>query len=223
MSPSEFFSQLLVPATSPAVMVRERRPSLPGTGLVLAGCAFVAVVVTHLIDFGADDLRIPLFNADSDASWSHLLTAAVLVTASVLMVITTARAKTQRALLAAATAIFVFLTFDEISSLHVRIDSTSWGKLVYTPVLVALSVVLLRIAGRFDGAVAIRAGLVTLFVSFGIHIFGPHIVNALGWGSQSWEYQTKVALKEGTEIAGWVLVMYGLVPGSRRLRAEGKR
>lgn len=178
---------------------------------MVAATALATVMVTHLIDFGADGLRIRLLNANSDGSWSHLLTSGVLVVSSVLMLIALTQSRRQRAVTMLGAAVFVFLSVDEISSLHVQVDSMSWGKLVYAPVLIVLGVCLWRLAGDHAGAVEIRAGLATLIISYGIHVLGPHIVHALGWSSQSWAYEIKVGLKAGTEIAGWLLVLFGLV------------
>jgi hypothetical protein len=46
-----------------------------------------------------------------------------------------------------------------------------------------------------------------LLASLAIHVLGPSAVRALGWGPDSWAYQIKVGLKEGTELAGWVLLL----------------
>jgi hypothetical protein len=46
------------------------------------------------------------------------------------------------------------------------------------------------------------------------------VVQALGWGTGSWAYQVKVGLKQGTELAGWLLILLGLGPqlAARRTR-----
>ncbi len=55
-----------------------------------------------------------------------------------------------------------------------------------------------------------------LLASLAIHVLGPSAVRALGWGPDSWAYQVKVGLKEGSELAGWVL----LLPPLARLALE---
>ena len=177
---------------------------------VLAGIAFAAVIVTHLVNFGADDLRAQLLDANSDASWSHLLIAGTLAVATGICLLGARRPREQTHAWIAVTGILAFISFDEISSLHSTIDQMSWGKLVYTPILLALCLCLWKISARSARNIELRAGLVTLLISFGIHVFGPHIVHVLGYGTSSWLYQTKVALKQGTELAGWLLVVMGL-------------
>jgi hypothetical protein len=46
------------------------------------------------------------------------------------------------------------------------------------------------------------------------------VVEALGWGSGSWVYQVKVGIKEGAELAGWLLVVVAL---TRLTRARSAR
>lgn len=178
--------------------------------IFVAGVAFVAVVSTHLINFGADDLRIRLLNADSDSSWSHLCVAAILVASTAMAILGVKRGRGSSGLWICVAGILAFLSFSELSSLHTQIDSYSWGKLVYTPILVGLCVSLWRLSAGRPGSATLRLGLAVLVLSFAIHILGPHIVHALGWGSDSWAYQIKVALKGGTELAGWLLVASGL-------------
>jgi hypothetical protein len=43
-----------------------------------------------------------------------------------------------------------------------------------------------------------------------VHVLGPHVVQALGWGTDSWAYQVEVGLKEGMELAGWLLLVFAL-------------
>jgi hypothetical protein len=197
-------------APSPVGRLAYRGLAIRGGPFVLAGVAVAAVVVTHLVNFGADDLRIRLFDANSDSSWSHLMVAGTLVAATGVGLIGAWRSQRQRSLWSAVAGILGFLSIDEISSLHAQIDQMSWGKVLYAPILLALCVCVWRLSDGGERSVVVRAGLATLLVSFGIHVFGPHVVHALGWGTDSWAYQAKVALKQGTELAGWLLVLWGL-------------
>jgi len=174
-------------------------------GLILA-----AVLATHLIDFGVYNLKIGLLNATSDSSWSHLLTSCLLVGATVLTIVAARQATRERGLWTTAAVLFAFLAVDEISPLHAQVDEMAWGKLLYVPLLLALCASLWSLSvdeGRFG---LIRIGLVTLIASYGIHVLGPHVLSALGLGSETWAYQTKVGVKAGTELAGWTLVVCGL-------------
>lgn len=209
MSTHESLSVIGVPP-APSLSRRTREAALARASLGVAATAFAAVLVSHLIDFGADDLRVALFNAESDGSWSHVLTAVVVVGATLITLAGARRVARHASLWTISAAILAFISVDEISSLHARIDAMSWGKLVYAPILAVLCVCLWRLSDRTARSLTLRAGIVTLIVSFGIHVFGPHIVSALGFSQDSWLYQIKVGLKQGTESAGWILVLLGL-------------
>jgi hypothetical protein len=172
--------------------------------------AFAAVVVTHLIDFGSDQLRVGIFDASADSSWSHFAVDAILVAAAGIAIVGAIRSSAQRRLWVAAAAVLTFLAIDEVTPLHTHVDDVNWGKALYAPILLVLGVCVWRLSEASAEKRLLRAGLATLLVSFGIHVFGVHVVHALGWTSGSWAYQVKVALKEGTELAGWLLILVGL-------------
>jgi hypothetical protein len=53
-------------------------------------------------------------------------------------------------------------------------------------------------------------GCLLLIVSFGVHAFGSEFLSALGFGPDTWMFQTKVALKHAAELSGWVMVAVAL-------------
>jgi hypothetical protein len=186
------------------------RLALRSASFIVAAAGLVAVVVTHLVDFGADDLRIRLLNANSDASWSHLVVAATLVAATAVAIAGATQSRAGWRLCTGLAAILAFLSISEITTLHAEIDRMSWGKLVYTPLLLVLCACAWGLPGLGRGRLVLRVGFATLVLSFAIHVFGPHVVHALAFNNGSWAYQIKVALKQGTELAGWLLVLLGL-------------
>jgi hypothetical protein len=56
----------------------------------------------------------------------------------------------------------------------------------------------------------VRTGLAALVFSFVVHVFGPHVVAALGYAGNTWPYQIKGMLKHSGELAGWMLVAIGI-------------
>lgn len=201
-------------AVQVAPRVARSKPARRTTTLgpfVLAGAFFSAVMVTHLVNFGTDDLRIRLLDANSDSSWSHMLIAGTLVVGSAVAVLKARQAGLyRRKLWGGSAVILAFLSISELTSLHAKIDNMSWGKLVYAPILIVLSVCLWRLSRGSRFRLVIGCGLVTLVISFAIHVLGPHLVHTLGYGYNSWAYQVKVGLKQATELAGWLLVAWGL-------------
>jgi uncharacterized membrane protein YfbV (UPF0208 family) len=107
-----------------------------------------------------------------------------------------------------ACALFAFLCVDGATRIHQHVPA--WPA-VYAPMLIALALAVVTIGRGTDRAAVLYAGLALLFGSLAIHVLGPHVVDALGWQPDGWAYQIKVALKEGTELAGWVVLVPALV------------
>jgi hypothetical protein len=181
-----------------------------GWPLLFAGVTVLAVMLTSLIDFGVDHPRIPLLDANVNSSWSHRASVAALAAGAAVALLATARSIPLRAWWGATAGILILLCLVEASPAHVQVDRLANGKLIYAPLLVVLVVCVWRLLGSSNQAALIRSGLAFLFVSYTIHIFGTAVMDALGWESGSWGYQVKVGLKEGTALAGWLLVVLAL-------------
>jgi hypothetical protein len=111
----------------------------------------------------------------------------------------------------AVTATSLFLLFVvEVSPAHVHVDRLAWGKLLYLPLLVCLAASLARLAHGSGHGRIMWVALAALAASYTVHIFGPHVVAAFGWGTDSLAFQAKVGLKEGAELAGWLLMVVAL-------------
>jgi hypothetical protein len=176
----------------------------------MAASLFLAVLVTDLVDFDAYHLRYVLLNASSPSSWSHHLTAIVIGAGAVASLIGAWREPKQRVLWAGAAAVLAFLFVDEVTSLHARVDSLSYGKLVYVPALLIVAICTWKVTTRSAHAATLRIALGLLVAAYGVHVFGPAAVHALGWGTDSWAFQIKVATKEGGELAGLALALWAL-------------
>jgi len=176
--------------------------------LVVAGAAAAAVVVTNALDFQAG-FSSRLLNANLSASWSHRATAVALVAGTVIALLRAGRAG-DRLLWTLSGIALLALFVVEVSSVHVEVDRLSYGKLIYLPLLIALVWGVSRLAAGRAPAALVRAGVLTLIISYAIHVFGVHIVEALGWGIQSLAYQLKVGVKQGTELAGWLMLVLAL-------------
>jgi peptidoglycan/LPS O-acetylase OafA/YrhL len=168
------------------------------------------VIVTNLVDFEADDLRIGILNANLDSSWSHIATSVTLGVGALIALLKALQAGDDRKLWSAIAVALLLLFIVEVSPLHVQVDALSYGKLIYLPLLAGLVVSVWRLAAGSDEAVLVRAGLASLIVSYAVHLWGMHVVEALGWGSGSGVYQLKVGIKEGAETGGWLALVWAL-------------
>jgi hypothetical protein len=181
------------------------RPTPP----LFAAVALSAVVVTNLLNFGAK-LRYPALSAGSASSWSHQADAAALALGAAICLGGAYRSAQRRAAWAGVAGILAFFFIDEVSSLHAQIDQLSYGKLAYAPLLLVLVACLSRLAIGAPHIAYLRTGLAMLLTSYLIHVLGPHLVSSFGWGSDSWPYQVRDGLKEGTELAGLLLAVGAL-------------
>jgi len=178
-------------------------------------------MATQLLDFTAWNLRIRALDASYEWSWSHVASTTCIATGTVLCVAGAARAGgggRRRAWRAAAILMAVLLA-DNVTRLHEHVPH--WP-VVYAPLVVGLGVAMAAVAAGRPGARLVHAAVALLCLSLVIHVAGPRAVSALGWSPTSLAFQVKVGLKEGTELAGWVLLLTGLarlVPvGVRRPR-----
>jgi hypothetical protein len=73
-----------------------------------------------------------------------------------------------------------------------------------------------------DGGL-VRLGLLLLALSVATRVGDP-VVSALDWEHGEFPYEAKVVVKHGAELAGWILVAFGVVPPalSRRSRVRSR-
>jgi uncharacterized protein YqgC (DUF456 family) len=193
-----------VPRLRPAVAPTRWARRAP---LLIAGGLLALEMATHLLDYGLDHPRVGLLDSGSEWSWSHIVATVAFAAAALAGVAGARRAGARRREWAAVAGLFGFLLLDNVTRLHTHVPA--WP-VFYTPILLGIFVVVWRLARDTPESVIVVVGLAALLVSLGIHVLGPHVVHALGWGSDTWAYQVKVGLKEGTELAGWVLVVPAL-------------
>jgi hypothetical protein len=185
------------------------------TPFALAGGALTLVVTTHLVDLGVYDLTIRPLDASYEWSWSHVAATGALAAGAMIGAAGWRLAARRRRAWLAGSAIFGLLCVDNVTRFHTHI--TGWP-LIYAPLLGTLFLAVAAVAWDTERAPAVAAGLGLLATSLAIHVFGHELVRALDWGPRSWPYEVKVALKEGTELAGWTLLVPALATLALRAR-----
>lgn len=184
----------------------------------VAGAVFAIEVTTHLVDVFVLDSRVRLLDSAREWSYSHLLGTLAFAAGAILGVLGVRGAVAQRAAWRAIAWLFAFLLVDNVTRLHTHVPG--WP-LLYGPVLLVLCWALLRVADGSRVQTVMRAGVTLLVLSLAIHVIGPPIERLAGWGEDSWGTQLKIALKEGTELAGWALVVPSLLLLRRRATRTG--
>jgi hypothetical protein len=199
-----------VDAARPAPRVRGGREL--AVWLAPAVALALAQIAAQLVDFQLYDFHLRALNANSDASVVAWLTPAGIALALAGLLACAGRHDRARARGAVVATLLVGLllvasarrgAFGESLSLH---RST----LLLAPALALLLVLLLREA-REVGATArglLEIGCALLVSSYVLHLVGGTLADTVG-GEHSWAYQIGAALKEGTEVAGWLTVGLG--------------
>jgi hypothetical protein len=174
-------------------------------GICLAAVVVAAQVSAHLFDFWALHLRSVLLDSASEHGlFVRLGGVAMLATAGA----TLAHRRSSRLAIPLA-FVTAWLFADSLLGLHEHVPH--W-KLVYAPLFGAIAACYWLLSAPLAPAPRrlVRGALALLVLSAAIHVLGPPALAALGWGPSAWEYQVKIALKEATEIAGWILLASGV-------------
>jgi hypothetical protein len=190
-----------------------RSPSLPGA-LAAGAAALAAEVTTHLVDFGVFALKIDVINSNYEWSYSHVLATLAFAVGAIACASGAVVQPQRRTPMAVASALFTLLCFDGAARVHEHVPA--WPA-VYAPILIALALSIGAIGKGTDRATVVYAGLALLFSSLVMHVAGHDFVREFGWQPESWAYQIKVALKEGAELAGWVVLVPAVVGLARGL------
>jgi len=182
---------------------------------VIAVVACGAVVATNLLSLGLDQLRTSVINANWEFSWSHDIDT-VLLAIGVYASLVGARAHaTHRRLWSSTAAILALFVLDEASAFHGQFGNLE--KLLYAPILAALVVCVWRLTDGSEERPLVRWCLVTLVFAFTMHVAGLHLLRPVGY--MTYLYQAGVGVKEGTELAGLILLVTALW---RRAHARGR-
>jgi hypothetical protein len=187
--------------------VTVRRP--PAAPFAAAAAVLAGETLVHLANHELHGARF--LDSSYEWSYSHALAALAFATGAVACGLGARRSR--RASWYVACGAFAVLAVDAVGRLHTAVPAWS---LLFAPLLAALAVAALRIARATELEAVVAGGIVLLGASLVIHVAGPPLLDAFGRGPESWAYQVKIALKEGTELAGWALVVPALVRLSRR-------
>jgi hypothetical protein len=168
--------------------------------LLAAGAVLLAATAVHLLNFAATGGSFRFLDSGWVLSYSHVL--ATLGYAA--------------GLVAGATGFRSHGT-----------NRRTWGLLAATsgvllvdhvtraPLAVLLAVLSLRIARRSDRAGVVVAGVVALAAALVVHLVLRRLAAVTPWEPHGynfeWWFQVAVALKEGLELAGWVLLAPALL------------
>jgi hypothetical protein len=124
--------------------------------------------------------------------------------------------------LAAATT---FLSFDDAASIHERLARAAtrsldapveYGRLLwpalYFPFLTGVAIILLDVARRYPGPVrnAMVGGLAALVAAVVLELSAFVLIEISGLTKTAWPLVCAIAIEEGAEVGGWILIAASL-------------
>jgi hypothetical protein len=191
-------------------------------GALLAGFAVLAQSAAHVGNRAWLENRH--LNADVDGNLLTWLTAGATITGALAALTIGLVVRKHRIQLLLLSAILGLLALDDVIGLHERLGGKTTGLLgiegdygralwpvLYFPLLCFVFVALWQLAGRTfaTAGLAIRLGLGLLLAAVGAevlwsawHLGGGHVGD--------WPDTIQVAIEEGMEFAGWILIASGL-------------
>jgi hypothetical protein len=172
----------------------------------------LAQIAAQLVDFQLYDLHYRALNANSDASVVAWLTPVgmALALAGILACLRRRRSARARGAVVAALLFGLLVVASARRGAFGGSLSLHRSTLMLAPALALLLALLLREAREVEVTTRrlLRIGCALLVGSYFLHLLGGALDDAVG-GEHSWTYQVGAALKEGTEVAGWLTVGLG--------------
>ena len=205
--------------------VDERRHDIVAAGVLLTVAAVAVQTALYLADVYVLDRRVGTFDVDGEgglSSWAASVTTFSTALLALLLALVQSARRVHLFVLAAAAA---FLSFDEVVIVHERIGlkvtealdlsntylRIAWP-IVYLPLLATVAAILFQLARTNTDPVRslLGIGLALLACAVGLEIGGLALDLIPTLTETSWLYTMEIALEEGAELAGWILITTGV-------------
>ena len=207
-----------MPRSSDAA-IRYRRLAI--TGVLVALVAFLAQSVLYVTDVYAFDRSIVLFDLEEGGLVTWASSSAAFAVAFLALFLSAVDVQHRAALILLACTVG-FISFDDAAFVHERVALRMAAELgldvtyvqviwpvLYLPLLVAVAVLLLRLAEDTRPAHRlVVVGLLALATAVALELMSVALDRA-GFGPDSWPRVLEITAEEGLELVGWVLVATG--------------
>jgi hypothetical protein len=215
-------SPVLLMQNDDARRAEARAARVVRAGALLAVFTVFAQSAAHVVNRAWLENRH--LNADVDGNLLTWLTASATVAGALAALAIGVLFREHRLQLVLLSAILGLLALDDVIAVHERVSGKTTALLgiagdygralwpaLYFPLLLFVLLTLWRLAGRIvaPAAVAIRVGLALLVAAVGAEMLWS--AWHLGGGQVGdWPDTIQVAIEEGMELAGWILIAAGL-------------
>ena len=224
-------------------IIARRQHSLVVTGVVLALLAVAIQTVLYLADVYVFDRRVGTFDVDTEGGFpAWAASVAIFSTGFVALLLSVVESSRLLRLLGLAAAA-TFLSFDEALGVHERLGLAvtealdvsdtylriAWP-VVYLPLLAAVAALVFELARASTGPARrlLTIGLVVLAGAVALEVAGLALDLVPSLTDTAWLYTLEIALEEGAELLGWLLLTTGLAVrlfdqcAAQAIRADGR-
>jgi hypothetical protein len=176
----------------------------------VAAAAALLQSAAHLVHvFVLDGRYATLLDADSNRSIFDVVSVVAEATGSAASLALASMRPAQRPRFLALSALLAFVAVDDAISLHTR-SRIDWP-VILLPVLVCTFLLLWSALDRPEERVFIRSSLLLLAAAVLLGVVGAPALRALGWDAGRWPHALKIVIKQGAELAGWIMISGSLV------------
>ena len=201
-------------------------------GVAVAVVAVAAQTVVHLVNDLALDERVWHMNADVDGNLLTWASASATLAAGVAAAVLGRAGGPYGRRLFVLAAILGFFAVDDVVAIHedlgsglavVGLPNVSgvWFPL-YLPVFVLTAWLLWTLPAPARARMLVRVGLLLLAAAIVGEGTATGFVTALDRYEDRWPYSVEVAIEEGAELGGWILIATGLTAAVLLARAPGR-
>lgn len=185
--------------------LRSRR--LATVGIAVAGASVLLFGAAHLVNAWVFDREIGPFDAGAgDSAFERMGNLAIALSLLAVLLLAIRAGSVSAALLV---PLLGFLLVDDLLGIHEHVPS--W-RILYLPLLAAVFYLLWRFEYADRDALRLaRVGLVLLVASVVLGVVAERIVVRQGWTTGDAGYEAKILVKDGSEVAGWILIATALV------------
>jgi hypothetical protein len=178
-------------------------------GFGLAVVCVTAQTVAHVVDLWLLDRDLPVLELNTNENPFNWLPAVTILVAGIGL-FQLNRARRGSPVLRITALLLAYLAIDDALELHYRVP---YWPIVYLPLfaLVGWSLWSLSSASPGPSGRILKAGLASLVVAFLLDIIAPPLLERGGWDAGEWPHELKVILKEGAQLAGWMLIAFGVI------------
>ena len=180
--------------------------------ILVAGVVIVGSLLNH---FALDD-AVPDLDAGQEDSFNNWVSVVATFSAGLAAALHALFFSERQRWFAALAAIFAFLSLDDLTKLHERLGANIGidhiETVIFAPVFGAAFLIAWALAREVPARVGrfLRGGLILLVAAVVVDLGASYTADLQEEGTD-WPQATRIAVEEGFEVAGWIVVSAALI------------